>query len=185
MTLWMMSNYEPVSVYGSVFYKLGHLPQATEGNAFGPWDPQAYEVEDSAFGMIRMKDGSTIHLEASWALNVRESKEASTTLCGTLAGAEINSGMSFKEDELIINRGRNGILMDERMAGGGNVAYFEGGTGDPGYAEARQWLLAILNGTQPLVHPEQAFIVTQILEGIYRSGETGAEVRLKGLEAVK
>ncbi len=37
MTLWMMSNYEPVSVYGSVFYKLGHLPQATEGNAFGPW----------------------------------------------------------------------------------------------------------------------------------------------------
>ena len=185
MTLWMMSNYEPVSVYGSVFYKLGHLPQATEGNAFGPWDPQAYEVEDSAFGMIRMKDGSTIHLEASWALNVRESKEASTTLCGTLAGAEINSGMSFKEDELIINRGRNGILMDERMAGGGNVAYFEGGAGDPGYAEARQWLLAILNGTQPLVHPEQAFIVTQILEGIYRSGETGAEVRLKGLEAVK
>ena len=71
------------------------------------------------------------------------------------------------------------------MAGGGNVAYFEGGAGDPGYAEARQWLLAILNGTQPLVHPEQAFIVTQILEGIYRSGETGAEVRLKGLEAVK
>ena len=65
MTLWMMSNYEPVSVYGSVFYKLGHLPQATEGNAFGPRDPQAYEVEDSAFGMIRMKDGSTIHLEAS------------------------------------------------------------------------------------------------------------------------
>ena len=84
MTLWMMSNYEPVSVYGSVFYKLGHLPQATEGNAFGPWDPQAYEVEDSAFGMIRMKDGSTIHLEASWALNVRESKEASTTLCLSL-----------------------------------------------------------------------------------------------------
>ena len=101
---------------------------------FRPRDPQAYEVEDSAFGMIRMKDGSTIHLEASWALNVRESKEASTTLCGTPAGAEINSGMSFKEDELIINRGRNGILMDERMAGGGNVAYFEGGTGDPGYA---------------------------------------------------
>lgn len=41
--------------------------------------------------------------------------------------------------------------MDERMAGGGNVAYFEGGTGDPGYAEARQ-STAYLNGTQPLVH---------------------------------
>lgn len=182
MTLWMMDNYEPVSVFGSVFYKLGHLEQATEGNAFGPWDPKTYEVEDSAFGMIRMKDGSAIHLEASWALNVRESKEASTTLCGTLAGAEINSGMSYKQDELIINRGHNGVLMDEQMAPSGNVAYFEGGVGDPGYEEAKQWLHAILDGTQPLVRPEQAFVVTQILEAIYRSGETGREIRLDELE---
>lgn len=181
MTLWMMNNYEPVSVFGSVFYKLGSLPQATEGNAFGPWDPKTYEVEDSAFGMIRMKDGSTINLEASWALNVRESKEASTTLCGTLAGAEINSGMSFQEDELIYNRGHNGVLTDEHMTGGGNVAYFEGGAGDPGYEEAKQWLNAILHNTQPLVKPEQAFVVTQILEAIYKSGETGKEVKLEGL----
>lgn len=185
MTLWMMNNYEPVSVFGSVFYKLGHLEQATEGNAFGPWDPKTYEVEDSAFGMIRMKDGSAINLEASWALNVRESKEASTTLCGTLAGAEINSGMSYPHDELIINRGHNGVLMDEHMAGGGNVAYFQGGTGDPGYEEAKQWLLSILNHTKPLVQPEQAFIVTQILEAIYESGRTGAEVRVPGLDALQ
>ncbi len=144
MTLWMMDNYKPTAVLGSVFFKLGHLPQATEGNAFGPWDPETYEVEDSAFGMIKMEDGSTINLEASWALNVVESREASTTLCGTLAGAEIHSGMSYPKDELIINRGHNGVLMDEKMAGGGAVAYFEGGTGDPGYEEAKQWLKAIL-----------------------------------------
>lgn len=179
MTLWMMNNYKPVSVSGSVFYKLGHLPQATEGNAFGPWDPETYEVEDSAFGMIKMEDGATINLEASWALNVRESKEASTTLCGTLAGAEINSGMSYPVDELIINRGHNGILMDEKMAPGGNVAYFEGGVGEPGYEEAKQWLNAILNDTEPLVKPEQAFVVTQILEAIYQSGTSGKEVYLK------
>lgn len=182
MTLWMMNNYKPVSVSGSVFYKLGHLKQATEGNAFGPWDPETYEVEDSAFGMIKMADGSCINLEASWALNVRESKEASTTLCGTLAGAEINSGMSYPNDELIINRGKNGVLMDEKMAGGGAVAYFEGGTGDPGYEEAKQWLNAIINGTEPLVKPEQAYVVTQILEAIYKSSELGHEVTLEGLE---
>ncbi len=54
LTLWMMDNYEPQSVSGSVFYKLGNLPQATEGNLFGPWDPETYEVEDSAMGFIRM-----------------------------------------------------------------------------------------------------------------------------------
>jgi len=182
LTLWMMDNYKPVSVTGSVFYKLGGLASAAEGNAFGPWDPETYEVEDSAFGMIKMADGSAINLEASWALNVRESKEASTTLCGTLAGAEILSGMSYEKDELIINRGHNGVLMDEHMAGGGNVAYFEGATGEPGYEEAKQWLNAILNGTEPLVKPEQAYVVTQILEAIYRSAELGKEVYLEALE---
>lgn len=178
LTLWMMNNYEPVSVTGSVFYKLGHLPQATEGNIFGPWDPKTFEVEDSAFGMIKMKDGSIINLEAAWALNILESREASTTICGTLAGAEIRSGNSYKEDELIINKGHNGKLTEEHLTPAGSVAYFEGSTGNPGYEEAKQWLNAIIHDTQPLVKPEQAFVVTQILEAIYKSSEIGKEVYL-------
>lgn len=176
MTLWMMNNYKPVSVSGSVFYKLGHLPQATEGNIFGPWDPETYEVEDSAFGLIKMENGATIYLEASWALNVRESKEASTTLCGTKAGAEILSGMSYPQNMLIYNRGNHGLLTEEAISTTGGVAYFEGGKGDPGYEEAKQWIDAILNDTEPLVKPEQSFIVTEILEAIYKSSETGKEV---------
>ncbi|MBU5583757.1 gfo/Idh/MocA family oxidoreductase, partial [Enterococcus sp. S181_ASV_20] len=73
ITLWMMDNYEPESVNGSVFHKLGSLPGADEGNMFGPWDTENFEVEDSAFGFIKMKDGATIFLESSWALNVLES----------------------------------------------------------------------------------------------------------------
>ena len=178
ITLWCMDNYKPVSVSGQVFYKLGHLQEATEGNTFGPWDPKTYEVEDSAMGFIKMEDGSLINLEASWALNVRESKEASTTLCGTLAGAEILSGMSYPVDQLIINRGHCGELTEETISAAGNVAYFDGANGEPGTLEARQWLQAILNGTEPLVKPEQAFVVTQILEAIYKSAETGKEIRL-------
>ena len=41
--------------------------------------------------------------------------------------------------------------------------------------EADQWLDAILNDKEPLVKPEQAFVVTQILEGIYKSAESGKE----------
>ena len=178
ITLWMMNNYKPVSVSGSVFYKLGNLPQATEGNVFGPWDPKTYEVEDSAFGMIKMEDGATIYLEASWALNVSESKEASTTLCGTKAGAEVLSGMSYPVNQLIYNRGHHGLLTEEKISAAGHVAYFEGGAGEPGYEEAKQWLDAILTNTTPLVKPEQAFVVTQILEAIYESSKTGKEIYL-------
>lgn len=179
ITLWMMNNYEPASVSGSTFHKLGTLPQATEGNMWGPWDHTKYEVEDSAFGFIKMKDGSVINIEASWALNILDSREASTTLCGTIAGAEIRSGMSHQVDELIFNRGRAGMLVEETLTSKGNVAYYEGGNEAPGVAEARQWLRAIVEDTEPLVKPEEAFVVTQILDAVYQSAKEGKEVILK------
>ncbi len=177
ITLWCMNNYDIDSVTGSVFYKLGGLQQATEGNLFGPWNPDTYEVEDSAMGFIKMKNGATINLEASWALNILESREASTTLCGTAAGAEIHSGMSYSKNELIYNRGRNGQLMEETISPVGGVAYFGGGGGEEGTIDCRQWLEAVQKGTQPLVKPEEALVVTQILDAIYQSARENREVK--------
>jgi len=173
LTLWMMDNYKPKSVTGSVFHKMAH---AYEGNMFGPWDPATFEVEDSAMGMIKMADGATIYLEASWAINLLESKEASTTLCGTKAGAEIHSGMSYLTNELIFNRSCHGMLTEEKESGVGAIAYFEGGKDAPGVLEAKQWLEAIINDGEPLVKPEQAFVVTKILDAVYKSAETGKEI---------
>lgn len=178
ITLWMMNNYEPESVNGSVFHKLGSLPGADEGNMFGPWDTDNFEVEDSAFGFIKMKNGATIFLESSWALNVLESKEAATTLCGTKAGAQINAGMSYQTNELIINKSHNGMLTQEELSASGNIAYFEGGSNAPEALEAKQWLEAVINNTDPLVKPEQAFVVTQILDAIYQAADKGTEVKI-------
>lgn len=177
ITLWCMDNYEVDSVTGSVFYKLGHLQQATEGNIFGPWDPETYEVEDSAMGYIKMKNGAAIALEASWALNILDSREASTTLCGTKAGAEVRSGMSYNVPEVIYNRGKNGELMQETVSAVGGVAYFGGGGDEEGVIDCRQWLEAVQNGTEPLVKPEQALMVTKILDAIYRSAEENREIK--------
>lgn len=177
ITLWCMGNYEVDSVTGSVFYKLGGLQQATEGNLFGAWDPETFEVEDSAMGYIKMKNGAAISLEASWALNILESREASTTLCGTAAGAEIRSGMSHSKNELIYNRGRNNQLMEETLSPVGGVAYFGGGGGEEGTIDCRQWLEAIKNGTEPLVKPEEALMVTKILDSIYKSAKENKEIK--------
>lgn len=177
ITLWCMNNYQVESVTGNVFYKLGGLQQATEGNLFGPWDPKTFEVEDSAMGYIKMKNGAAIHLESAWAINLRESREASTTLCGTLAGAEIHSGMSYTKNELIYNRGRNGQLMEETLSPVGGVAYFGGGGGEEGVIDCRQWLEAVGNGTSPLVKPEEALVVTQVLDAIYKAAKENKEVR--------
>ena len=53
MTLWIMNNYKPKRVSGSVYKKLGKGD--TAGNAFGPWDNEHITVEDSAFGYITME----------------------------------------------------------------------------------------------------------------------------------
>ena len=176
ITLWMMNNYEPASVSGQVFYKLGRQEDGPAGNVFGPWDPKTFEVEDSAFGLVKMKNGATIYLEASWALNVLKSMEASTTLCGTKAGAEIHHGGSYPQDELIYNTVEHNQLMEKTISPAGVVDFFEGGAAAEAVREQEQWLNAIINDTDPLVKPEQAFVVTQILEGIYKSAETGKEV---------
>ena len=179
ITLWMMDNYEVESVNGSVFEKLGHMKEATVGSMFGPWDPDKYEVEDSAFGFIKMKNGATIFLESAWAINLRESREAACTLCGTKAGAEIIGGMSKAEGEydLIFNKTDYGQLTEETLSPGGTIAFFAGTSDKPEEAECKQWLEAILNDGEPLVKPEQAFTVTKILDNIYRSAREGREIK--------
>ena len=160
ITLWCMDNYKPATVTGSVFEKLGHLPEATEGNMFGPWDPETYEVEDSAFGYIKMENGATIFLESSWALNVKDSREAATTLCGTKAGAEMIGGMSQQGYDLVFNETTGGVLTEEHISDTGAIAFFEGNSGgSPEVKECKQWLEAILSDKEPLVKPEQAFVV--------------------------
>jgi len=172
ITLWMMGNYEPKSVTGSVYWKMA---DQVEGNVFGPWDPKTFEVEDSAFGFIKMKNGATVVLEASWALNMTDEKEAATTLCGTKGGAEIRGG-SGKPYQLILNTAKYGKLINEEIAGAGGVAYFGGRSIGPGEVEARQWLESINGNGEPLVKPEQALVVTRVLEAIYKSHETGKTI---------
>ena len=123
-----------------------------------------------------MENGATIYVEASWALNVLKSMEASTTLCGTKAGAEIHHGGSYPKDELIYNFAEHNQLMEKIISPAGVVDFFKGGAAKEGVREQKQWIDAILNDKEPLVKPEQAYAVTQILEAIYQSAEQNKEI---------
>ena len=168
LTLWMMDNYEPEMAVGSVYRKLAD--QRDTGNAWGDWDPAEFTVEDAAFGYIKMKNGATIHLESSWALNTLDVKEAKTTLCGTKAGADM-------EDGLRINRAHLGKLTVETPGlSGAGVDFFEGLDVKEAEVEQEVFYQAVLGNSSLVVQPEQAVVVTQILEGIYESAKTGKPV---------
>ena len=168
LTLWHMNNYEVKSVKGSVFRKLAD--QTRTGNAWGDWDPEKYTAEDSAFGFVTMKNGATIIVKSSWAINLAEPREAMCMLAGTKAGADCHDGLRINK----VQYGKQ-ILekVDCKSAG---VAFYSGESTSAPDVEARQWIDAILNDTEPVTKPEQAFVVTKILEAIYESAKTGKEI---------
>ena len=169
LTLWMMDNYKPKMVVGTTFEKLKN--QKDCGNAWGDWDPKKFTVEDAAFGFIVMENGATIMLESSWALNIRNPKEAITMICGTEGGADMFDGLNIN----FIKNGRQCILKPDLTAGG--VAFYDGdGDEDPSVLEARAWVDAVVNDHEPRTKASQALVVTQILEAIYESAKTGKPV---------
>ena len=167
LTLWMMDNYRPKYCVGTKYRKLAEQNGNT-GNIWGDWDPEKFTVEDSCFGFIVMENGATINLEASWALNTLDVIEASTSLSGTKAGADMRAGLRING----VENGRQYVLKPDFSAGG--VAFVEGDAGQKAEViEAWQFYNAIATDTDPCVLPEQAYIVSLILEGIYKSAETG------------
>lgn len=168
LTLWMMDNYEPASVTGSVYHKLGD--QTETGNAFGEWDSKQFTVEDSAFGFIKMKNGATINLESSWALNTLEVDEAKTSLCGTKAGADMKDGLRINR----VQYNKQCVEVPDLKSGG--VAFFDGEWENDADVEQRVFYNAVINGEDLIVKPEQAIVVTRILEAIYESARTGKTV---------
>lgn len=169
LTLYLMNNYEPEMVVGKTHKKLEH-PEA--GNIWGDNGVSTTPLEEAACAFIRMKNGATIMLETSWALNTDEPiQEGSCVLCGSKAG------ISLKNNELRINKvelGRQVVTKVDCSAGG--VAFYDGASVSPADAEARAWIDAIVNDTEQIVKPEQACVVSEILEAIYVSSETGKPV---------
>lgn len=168
LTLWMMNNYKPKYVVGNAYHKLSQTKNAA--NAWGPWNPEKFTVEDSAFGFITMENGASIILEASWALNTLDVGEAKTSLSGTKGGADMTSGLHINGED-------RGLLYDREIElETGGVDFYDGTDEDPAYLEAKSWIEAIINDTEPVVKPEEALVVTEILEAIYKSSELGEPV---------
>jgi predicted dehydrogenase len=189
LTLWMMQNYEPVTVLGSTFDRIAKI--GSPANIMGPWDPAEFEVEDSAFGFINFENGATVIVEASWALNMIVSNEAMTMLCGTKAGADMfpptgpivrtADFQSAPTYHVRVNGEHNGKLyiqnysMGASFIGDGSAPEaFAGGT-----KEMQTWINCVRSEGDLVVKPDQAYVVTRILEAIYQSAANGDVVHMK------
>jgi predicted dehydrogenase len=179
LTLWMMDNYEPVSVTGVVFNKLGRTLRGEEQGTDEHWDPDKYEVEDAAFGFIKFKNGAAVYLETSWALNTLDQRQAMNTLYGTKAGCSMEfKGEAGTDRQLVINKviaGKQAVMYvdtKEKAAASSDLIFSYPGAD----LECETWLDALEGKGELVVKPEQALVVTKILEAVYESARTGKSV---------
>ena len=169
LTLYLMNNYEPAMVLGKTHKGLNH-PEA--GNIWGDNGVSTTPLEEAAAAIIVMKNGATVMLETSWAINTDEPiEEGSCRLCGSDAGLSIiNNQLKINKVEL------DRMVNSEVQLGAGGVAFYSGSDDTPPVREATSWINSIVNDTEPTVLPEQAYVVSQILEAIYTSSKTGKAV---------
>ena len=172
LTLYLMNNYEPEMVVGKTHKMLEH-PEA--GNIWGDNGVSTTPLEEAACAFIRMKNGATIMLETSWALNTAEPvAEGSCVLCGS------REGLQIKNDDLLLNKVEFDRLTETRVdTKAGGVNFYSGSQGTPAEVEAANWIKCIVEDTDPVVLPEQALVVSRILEAIYTSSKTGEPVYFK------
>ena len=177
LALYFMNNYEVDYVVGTSFEKLGKLLDGQDmqgqvgfrGNP-DPWNAKTYEVEDSAFGHIKMKNGAVINLKASWAINIVSRGMSPTLLAGTKGGADTFDGVRLNH----VVAGQQAITtVGEKIPM--FIPGFSSGPPQPS-KEAQIWVKALKGEGDLFVTADQAFVVTKILDSIYQSSQTGKAV---------
>ncbi len=160
LTLYMMGFPKPVAVTGFCYDPIG-TKKAAENIGWGPWNHRKFDVEDYAVGLIRFEGGVSVLLEASWAMN-KDDEAFNFQILGDKGGAQLDPCRIFGE--------ANGYLTNTEPVG------FPGRSGHA--EEVRRFLEAINAGPKaPTPTPgEEALVVQQILDAIYKSSAEGREV---------
>ncbi len=150
LTLWLMGNPKPVSVMGTAYAKLGPDIYKQKG--------MEYTVEDLAAGFIKLENGATVILEASWEAHF--AKEAFyTTLVGTKGGADL--------DPLKIYKDMHGAPVDIQPT-------FAPANGHE--MEIKHFISCIKGESKCMSTGEHGLHISQILDAIYESTKTGKSV---------
>lgn len=167
LCLFLMDNWKPEAVTGQIYTKFGNRGLGEGG--WGQSDKEkrfTFDVDDFASGLIKFKDGATVELNVSWALHQADPNNMGVELYGTEAGASAypkariyRSGRKKGEYEVVEPQ---------------NVAIPL-----PHANRQMNWIDAILKQAKPLCTLQQALLIQQILDAVYKSSQTGREVRIK------
>jgi predicted dehydrogenase len=164
LTLWFMNNPEPYSVTGVARAEIAH-----QEGAFGIWGklPKEFDVEDFAAAFVRFKNGATLVLEVSWLLHHDSPavEDMQMWLYGTDGGCHWPKCEVYSTNyKTMQHYNRTLKIIADKL--------------EPHALECVEFAQAIVDGAPSPVPAEQSLQVMAILDGVYRSQQTGREVIL-------
>ena len=158
---YLMGSPKPVAAFGSTYTYLGDR-KSNVVSQWPHWDYKTYTVEDLAVGMVRFDNGATLTVESTFAAHI-EKGAFNFVLMGEKAGAQFDPPMIFKDEaDTMVNLTPDFLPNDD---------YFE--------FKMRHFIDCVRTGKPSQAPGEHGLLVQQILDGIYRSAETGREVRIE------
>ena len=166
LTLWMMGNPKPVSVSGVARTKLGNRP-----GAFGLWGdiPSIMDVEEFASAFVRFENGATLVLEVSWMLHHNVPNNGFEDMQMWLYGTE--GGSHWPNNEIYQSNPGTQQYYNRTLMLNRDIR-------EPHAQECIEFAEAIVEGKPSPVPAEQSLQVMAILDAVYKSQETGMEVKL-------
>lgn len=164
LCLYVIDNFEPVSVYGSTYSKFGH-----RGLGEGGWGKSEntglpFEVEDFAAGQIRFANGATVSVDVTWARHAAEANRMDIEFYGTEAGASVLAGKVYRRDDTA----KAHVTIDNPEA---EIRFAH-------KDRFHNFINHILGKEELCVTLKQALVVQRILDGIKESSLTGDSVKI-------
>ena len=173
LALWLSDCFEPRYVAGTAYNHIAR--QGSEANFWGNWDTQKNEVEDCALGFVVMKNGMTLSVESSYAMNISEEKEASVDLYGTAGGLELRqqNGLTLIHElggKMVVST--NALQETPRSLTPKNLSR------TASQLEHEAFMKLLLSGKTSSETAAQAVAVSRIVEALYASAERNLPVIL-------
>ncbi|MDB5085700.1 MAG: oxidoreductase [Bacilli bacterium] len=164
LSLWLMGNPKPVTVFGSTYAEFG--PKRQGLGRWGTPDWSGYfDVEDLATALIKMEDGTTLSLDVSWAVHMDTANSAFVHLIGSDGGASWGSGGG----KLLTEKFNQAVDVELKKPDQDLGARFR---------LTRHFIESIREEKTPIISAQSGLTNNLILDAIYESSKTGHEVEL-------
>jgi predicted dehydrogenase len=162
LCLHLLENFDPVSVSGTTYTRFGN-----RGRGEGSWGKSdrtdiVFDVDDFATAFIRMRNGTTVSLDAAWACHTEFGDRHGVTLFGSEGGACTHPARLFKRNPA---KEEYEVIEDVDT----EIPY-------PHLDRFHNFINHLLTDEPLCVTIEQALAVQRILDAIAESSRTGREV---------